>query len=441
MEKKAIILSIIILIALFLRLFNLNYMEFKYDEAFNSFKTLEMVKEGKIPLVGDINSIGIHMPPLFIYLLSIPFFFSRNPVIATGFIALMNVIAILITFFFMKKFFSEKAAFITIAFYAVSPWQVLFSRKIWAQDLLTPFIILFIFFIYKIVYEKKQVYIIYSLITLGFICQIHLSSIYFLFISLIITVWQWQKINKKYLIIGIIFFILMFTPYLIYQLKNDFVDIKTFKSGSKFTVNIDVFKFPFKLITTRGFEYVLGNNYSDFKNKTLIITLLDILQMISLLIAFIYLFITYKKNIIFVIWLLSGILFLVFVRSLYNHYFISLLPLMFILIGNMFNWLLKNKLGILRYTAYGIILVLLIYQFSFSLSFVNYIKEQKCIDGDYGVPFAYHLKDIKEAINEGNEEFEQIHASCKCVKCDKLATLYIMEYINKESVIKYIDFD
>ena len=91
-----LLLVIIILIALFLRLYNLGYMEFKGDEAFNSIKALKFVQEGEIPLTSSVGTTGVNEPPVLMYLLAIPYFFTTNPIVAAGFIALLNVLGIII---------------------------------------------------------------------------------------------------------------------------------------------------------------------------------------------------------------------------------------------------------------------------------------------------------------------------------------------------------
>jgi len=80
-------LAFILLIAGALRLLNLDYAEFKGDEADNLLAALPIITRGRLPLAGIESSIGTFNPPLFSYLLAIPLFFSRDPVVATAFVA------------------------------------------------------------------------------------------------------------------------------------------------------------------------------------------------------------------------------------------------------------------------------------------------------------------------------------------------------------------
>ena len=70
---QKVILTLIILLATYLRLSDLGLMEFKYDEAMVSVLTVDLVKGHVFPQVGIMSSVGLHNPPLFIYIMAIPF--------------------------------------------------------------------------------------------------------------------------------------------------------------------------------------------------------------------------------------------------------------------------------------------------------------------------------------------------------------------------------
>jgi len=53
----------------------------------------------------------------------------------------LNVIAVALTWWLARRYYGWRAAVIAGLLYAVSPWGILYSRKIWAQDLLPPFVV------------------------------------------------------------------------------------------------------------------------------------------------------------------------------------------------------------------------------------------------------------------------------------------------------------
>ena len=437
--KNNLIIFIIIIIALFLRLHNISYMEFKGDEAFNSIKALKLVNEGEIPLFSAIGSTGIYEPPISIYLLAIPRFFSKNPVMAAGFIAILNVFGILICYLFVKKFYSKRAAIIASAFYAASPWQIIFSRKIWAQDLLAFFAIVFLYFIFNAIYEKKKSHLIYALATLGVLIQIHLSALYFLLVAAIALITHYKKLNenKKYLFIGIILFLLTFFPYFLFQIKNDFADVRTgFEIVKKDTdFHSSAFIMPFTLVSTKGFEPVLGTNYFEFENNALRISFFDILSMGIFFLSIAFLFANTKKSSILILWLVIGTLFLAFskVEAIDTHYFASFFPLYFIIMGNMLDLFIKAMHNKIKPIVYLLIIMILAYQIAFDMSFLSFIGKNECINGDYGMPYQHRLDNVEKVMDKfetANVNIREINElSCNFAKCDLLAAHFMVEYI------------
>jgi 4-amino-4-deoxy-L-arabinose transferase-like glycosyltransferase len=440
---KKILLFLIIIAAIFLRIYNLNYMEFKGDEGFNSFKALKLVKEGAMPLFSSISSTGIHEPPVFMYLLAIPYVFSTNPVVATGFIALLNVLGIVLCYMFVKRYYNEKSALIAAAFYAVNPWQILFSRKIWAQNLLPPFVILFLFLIFNAVHDKKKTHIIYAFIVLGFILQLHLSAAYFSVIITAILIKYWKEIDKRYLAIGIGLFFLTFLPYITHQLSNDFVDVHKALSLSKkdSSFHNEVYTVPLTLMNTKGFSYTLGLDFPAFETGIIRIDAFDYFSGFILILSVLTLFCSIRSQSFFIllVWLIAGALYIAFNKAdIQQHYFNSFFPMFFILMGNMVN--LATGIGpkFWRYCVYSIVAILLSYQLLFSFHFLNFIKQKQCIIGEYGQPYAYRIKRIEKIISRLDtptisSKIRHIHAAaCRCPKCDFLATKFIIKHLRPD---------
>ena len=434
--KQHLPLIIILIISLFLRLCNLQYMEFKGDEAFNSIKASNLAGGKEFPLTASVGTTGIHESPIFIYLLSIPFLISKNPVTAAAFISILNVLAILLLYKFIKKFYNKTAAIIASALCAVNPWQILFSRKIWAQDLLVLFTIIVIYFLYNAIYNKNKSHIIYALISLGLLVQIHLSALYFILLVIILIAICWKNIDKKYLSIGFILFLVTFIPYLIFQINNNFIDVKTALSlkNTPSEFHTGAFLTPFTLVTTNGFESLFGENYNKFENSAIRIKFLDILSMAMLFLSIAFLLAYNKKNLILILWLIIGTFFLAFskVDAIDTHYFVSFFPLYFIIIGNALALLIKTFPKPAKALIIFLIILLLSYQLIFDIALINFTKNNECINGNYGMPYQYRLKNIESTLEKNNKisDIEKINQlSCNCRKCDIKAAEFIMNYL------------
>src|SRR5205085_8205801 len=89
----------------------------------------------RLPLTAIGTSVdGLENGPILIYLLALPFALARDPAIASGFVALMNLGALVLAARFAALVFGWPAGLLAATTYAVGSWAVLFSRKIWPND-------------------------------------------------------------------------------------------------------------------------------------------------------------------------------------------------------------------------------------------------------------------------------------------------------------------
>jgi 4-amino-4-deoxy-L-arabinose transferase-like glycosyltransferase len=132
----------ILVLASALRLGAPGTIEFKRDEAALSQLALDMARGRDFPLLGISSSVGIPNAPFNIYIMALPYLFSSDPTLATQFIGLLNSFAVALTYVLARRYFGTTAAVVAALAYAASPWGVLYSRKIWAQDLLPFFTLL-----------------------------------------------------------------------------------------------------------------------------------------------------------------------------------------------------------------------------------------------------------------------------------------------------------
>jgi 4-amino-4-deoxy-L-arabinose transferase-like glycosyltransferase len=135
-------LAVILILAAALRLGMPGIVEFKRDEANLSRLALDMARGEALPLLGIVSSVGVPNAPFSVYVIVPPFLLSSDPILATGYVALLNVIAVLLAYALARRYYGPLAAVIAGLCFAASPWAVIFSRKIWAQDILPLFIVL-----------------------------------------------------------------------------------------------------------------------------------------------------------------------------------------------------------------------------------------------------------------------------------------------------------
>lgn len=134
-------LGLILFIAALLRFGEPGIVEFFHDEAMLSMLAQDMSSGYSFPTEGILSSVGIPNPPTNVYVMWLPYLLSDDPAAATLFVAALNIIGVGLLWFLAYRYFNRHTALIAGLTYALSPWAVLYSRKIWAQDYHTPFLI------------------------------------------------------------------------------------------------------------------------------------------------------------------------------------------------------------------------------------------------------------------------------------------------------------
>lgn len=215
----------ILLLAAFLRLWNLDATEFKYDEATVCNLAAQFVDSGLPPIRGMGSSVGIDNPPLMIWLMSLPVLFSRDPLIVSGFVALLNVAAVWGCYALGKRYWGEGAGLLAALLLAAGPWAVFYSRKVWAQNVLLPFVLLFFYLLLAWLIDGRRWALTGALVAFTATTQIHFATLAFApLLALVIVVELVRSIRQKTLstlwkpfALGVGLSFLLYAPYLLFD--------------------------------------------------------------------------------------------------------------------------------------------------------------------------------------------------------------------------------
>src|SRR5579884_2489350 len=116
---------LIVALAAWLRLQRLDLVQFLNDEGQALLFAEDLVRLGKVPLVGLITSVGMQSPPTFIYVLAPVVALSRDPAVASGLIGLANVAAVGGVLVLAWRRLSWLAGLVAGLDLATNPWAVL----------------------------------------------------------------------------------------------------------------------------------------------------------------------------------------------------------------------------------------------------------------------------------------------------------------------------
>ncbi|MEP7265360.1 MAG: hypothetical protein ABI772_12720 [Bacteroidota bacterium] len=153
-------------------------MEWKDDEKLMYQLSTETAAKGTFPEVGMMSGGGVVNPGLSVAVFASLSHFTNSPDGLVKFVQWINVLAILLLLNFIYRTVplpEKKSWYYALSLAAVSPLAVLFSRKIWAQDLLPLFSVLLIF---TIANRKKNVNAFFAGMIAMLIGQIHMSGFF-----------------------------------------------------------------------------------------------------------------------------------------------------------------------------------------------------------------------------------------------------------------------
>lgn len=393
LQRKLIWIVLIFFLASIFRIFNLDLIEFKFDEAYTVFQMEQFYAHPYLMQVGPPQSTGVYNPPLYNYILIFFSLFSRDPQYLSFVIALINTIFIMLFYLVIRRFYGNLTAVFSSLLIALSPWSIIFSRKIWIPDLILPFMVGFLFFLHRFLFDKKSGSLVPTFIMLGLLVQMHASGWFFAFVTILIFFALKVSISWKKVIVGFLIGFIPAIPYFLRQLSSTpiCIDCASFLNYQALPKPFDfnVFVRPFQLLGGMNFEALLGNDYLALTQSSPILGLINytlLLQLLILPFGLIYI-IKRKRQYLFLLFYPVAVPILYFLTKTpsYMHYFTILIPVMALIFGYSLSILWNLSKVNFGKAAVGVIfLVFLATNFIFISKFFDFISVKQIIDGDFG---------------------------------------------------------
>lgn len=347
---KKIFLLLILVLAAVLRLYRLeDFMIFLGDEGRDALVVKRMIVDHKLTLLGPTTSVGnMYLGPIYYYMMA-PFLwlFQLNPVGPAVMVALFGIATVFLLYKFSREFFNEKMAFIASLLYSVSPLTVFYSRSSWNPNIMPFFSLLAVYASTKAIVNKKPRWLMVIGLSLGIILQSHyLGSlmIFVIFLSLFLFRNK-TKFKIKNYFLGILIFLLILSPFLAFNFRHDFVNIKAILRFLAQSQEMELAKTNRFLSIAAGIFWRLFYQLLGFENK------IAAWLILAGTIAGSWFFLKnknsekkYSQFFLLLIWLIIGLGFLGFYHGIiYDYYFGYLYPLPFLLFGLGISEILKRE--------------------------------------------------------------------------------------------------
>jgi 4-amino-4-deoxy-L-arabinose transferase-like glycosyltransferase len=201
-------------------------------------------------------------------------------------ICFLYFISALLIYFFIEKEFGDFPALFFLILFGFSPYLIFISTFVVNSGFTIPFIFLFLFSLYQFLKDKKSIYLFLLFLSTGFIFEAQVSFGLFLIPALILTlIIDKIRLKTKDFIYAIFGLFISFLPRILFEIKNNFLQTKTFLN----------FLFHPKYHNQKLFKEIIFERFALFKDYYLKIFNHEFLGYTILFLTLISFFLYFKK--------------------------------------------------------------------------------------------------------------------------------------------------
>ena len=423
MERKSsthrfelILLGAVVLLAAWLRFWHIDQAEFLWDQSEISKWALDAGQKGEFRFIGTMSSTGLTTFPVAIWLMAVPFAISPSPVFGTGFVAFINLLAVIGCYFLTRRWFGRRAALVATLLYAVAPWAVIYSRKIWHTVLLPPFVMLHVATAWLAFVKGRRWALLAHGLALALLVQTHFAALPFVLLTILWGLVFIKRLDWRFVVIGALLAALTFVPYFIVDATRGWRSTPRFLELAQLpsTVDAEAARATWVITTGRGLHILTGLDlYPDFVAGTLnvrwLFAAVGLLALVGVAIALWRVVRRVRTGLddetaaalMAATWLLMPALFLTRHNTMVApHYFTATFPAQFILVG----WVVaqterwKRRLGQIGHVVLIVLVaVLAATQVYETVSVLQFVMRRDTTFGGYGTPVAYEIEAVETA--------------------------------------------
>lgn len=216
---------LIVVVAGFLRFYQINTSEFDADQATVFGMARDAIYHGLIPATSNIASIRIVNPPAVIYIFMPVAAFTANPLWGVILVGLFNVAAVVLTYIFVRRYYGRLAGIIAALLYATAADPLHFSRFIWQQNLVAPFVVLFLFALFWGAVERRRGWLFPALLLLGILIQLHETTVLLVVSFLAALLLAPGTLRWRDFALGLVALFILFFTYLLWEVSTNLNDL------------------------------------------------------------------------------------------------------------------------------------------------------------------------------------------------------------------------
>ena len=166
----------IVLLATALRLVRLDFAQWRNDEEIIWLHALRALTAGQVPWQGIPSDLGIANGPGEL-LPVLPAAALGSPYVAYVLVALLNVLAVAALIRLGRLIWGPGLGLAAGLLCAVAPWDVIHSRRLWGNDMLAPFAVLFVTALWQVAARRHERRLVAALGWLALLLQMYIAAL------------------------------------------------------------------------------------------------------------------------------------------------------------------------------------------------------------------------------------------------------------------------
>ncbi|HEV2579854.1 MAG TPA: glycosyltransferase family 39 protein [Ktedonobacteraceae bacterium] len=235
----------ILLVSCFLHYYQLGITEFDVDQAVLFGMARNAVLHGLLPATSNLGSLNTAHLPAAVFLFMLPAAISSNPLGGAILVATLNVLADLLTYVFVRRYFGRVAGIVAALLFATAAAPLGYSRFIWQPTMLAPFTVLFFFALFWGVVERRNGWLLPALLLLGILAQLHEEMALLAIPLLLAVLFAPETIRRRDVVYGLLALLVLFSTYIAWMIATHFHDVTVLLSVSKKPAYFDPLLFTY----------------------------------------------------------------------------------------------------------------------------------------------------------------------------------------------------
>lgn len=220
LRAEILLLLLIVALAAVLRMGWPGLTEFKADEARLTTLALAMADGSRLPLQGISSSVGVPNFPMSVWLYALPLLLWQHVLAPTFLTGLLNTVAVVGCYWLARRYWGQEAALVAALLFAVSPWAVQHSRKIWAQNLLPFWVVAWGISGALAFVEERRRFVVVHLVCLAVVAQIHFAGFALVPATLLFLLVFRHRVAWRLVVIGAVLAVLTALPFIASLLRE-----------------------------------------------------------------------------------------------------------------------------------------------------------------------------------------------------------------------------